>query len=139
MLVARRFVSVATLIVISATIAFPSTPRLVRVTFAHADLDDVLYFYSHLSGKPVYVDAGVGGIVDIMSQGDITGPAALAWIRRQLLERCGIEIRETPESEIHVSWSTDHDQAREAAKASLKTVPPARVIDIATLRAKKPH
>jgi hypothetical protein len=116
-----------------------SPSAAVRFAYPRADLDDVLRLYSQLSGRPVYVDAGVGGTIDVMSQNDIPGSEALAWIRRQLLDRCGIEVHDAPSSDIRVSWSADHDQVREATKRSLKTVPDARVIDIATLDAKKPH
>jgi type II secretory pathway component GspD/PulD (secretin) len=115
----------------------PQAPVVVR--FARADLDDVLYFYSQLSSKSLHVDAGVGGTVDIMSQGVIPRAEALAWLRAQLLERQGIEIHDTSGADIRVSWSTGHDEAREATKRTLKTVPDARIIDIAKLRAMKPN
>jgi hypothetical protein len=111
----------------------------VQFQYMRADLDDILYLYSSLSGRPLHVDAGVGGKVDIMSQGVIPRAEALGWLRKQLGERYGIEICDTAGTDIRVSWSADHDQVREATKRSLKTLPEARIIDIATLRARKPH
>jgi hypothetical protein len=120
------------------TAATPDPRAPVRIQFARSDLDDILYFYSSLSGKPLHVDAGVGGTVDLMSQG-IPRAETLRWIRHQLLERYGIDIRDIPGSNIHVAWSTDHEEARETTRRSLKKTPDARVIDSAELRAKKPH
>jgi type II secretory pathway component GspD/PulD (secretin) len=143
MLALIRFVVVGALFSLPSVIALagptpdPQMPVVVR--YARSELDDVLYFYSQLSGKPLHVDAGVGGIVDIMSQGDIPRAEALGWLRKQLLEHYGIEIHDVPGSDIRVSWSADHDQVREATKHSLKTVPEARTIDTATLHAKKPQ
>ena len=117
----------------------PASQGPVQVQYLRANLDDVLYFYSSLSAQPLHVDAGVGGTVDVFSQAKFPQSEALAWIRKQLLDRYGIEIRDVPGSDIRVSWSTDHDEVREATKRSLKSVPPARVIDVATLRARKPH
>jgi hypothetical protein len=121
----------------SAPTPDPQAP--VRFSYLRADLDDILYLYSQLSGKPLYVDAAVGGTVDVMSQNLIPRSEALAWLRRQLVDRYGVEVHDIPGSDIHVSWSADHDQVREATKRSLKAIPEARVIDIATLHAKKPH
>jgi hypothetical protein len=143
MLATRRFMLAVALLLLPLAAAFsapsPDPQAPVRFRYLRADLDDVLYLYSQLSGKPLHVDAGVGATVDIMSQDLIPRSEALAWLRRQLLDRYGVEIRDVPGSDIHVSWSADHDQVREATKRSLKTLPEARVIDIATLHAKKPH
>jgi type II secretory pathway component GspD/PulD (secretin) len=104
----------------------PNAP--VVFNYPGSELDDVLHVYSSLAGRPVYVDAGVGGRIDVISQGAIPREDALPWLRKLLLERYGIQIEDTLER-IRVSWAADHPAEREATKRTVKSLPAERVID----------
>jgi hypothetical protein len=112
-------------------VATPDPNAEVKLQFPRSDLDDVLFFYWYIAGRSLRVDAGVGGKVDLIAPDLIPRAEVLSWMRRQLLENYGIEIHDTPGAEITVTWSADHEEAREATKRSGKNVPEARVIGMA--------
>lgn len=133
----RTFILVATFILCVSGSAVngsgtPDPQAPVVFQYWQSDLDDVLYFYSSLAGRPVYVDAGVGGRVDVMSRRQLPRGEALPWVRKLLLEQYGIRIEDTS-AQIRVSWSPDYPVQREATQRTMKPGLPSRVID----RAKK--
>jgi DNA-binding protein H-NS len=115
----------------------PKPGSEVVIQFSNDDLDKVLFLYSHLSGKSVHVEAGVGGTITFKA---VASPSAILWfLRKLLLENYGIEVHDAPAgTDVHVSWSTDHDQVREETKQSLVKIPAARVIDGTKAEVEKP-
>ena len=79
----------------------------VSLQFPKSQLQDVLSFYAHAGHRKVWVALGVGGVVDLRSEAQLPLPDALALIRNVLLQKHGIEVRDTPTGETFVSWSTD--------------------------------
>src|SRR5688572_23570533 len=72
-----------------------------------AQLEEVLSLYAHLTHRKVWVALGVHGAISMESKTSIPRPEAIRTIRQILLEKYGIEIRETESNEAFVSWSED--------------------------------
>jgi hypothetical protein len=74
---------------------------------AKTPLDDILATYSHLATRKVWLALGVRATVTIDARGTMSRADALAAIRTSLLERNGIELRDTESGETFVTWSND--------------------------------
>jgi hypothetical protein len=99
--------------------------------FPKTDLLDVMSYYENIEKKPIFVSWQVSAIITI-KQDNVAVKDIPEVIRKALLERYGIAMRETKEGEVLVEWSTDPKYPRRSEPprtgAELKALPRARPI-----------
>jgi hypothetical protein len=84
------------------------TESPVSLAFPNSNLQDVLHTYAFISKRKVWMQLGVRAAnVSISSERPIPRQDALALIRKVLLERHGIELRDAGDDETFVSWTTN--------------------------------
>jgi hypothetical protein len=83
------------------------------------DVRDVLALYQHWTGRKIWVDLRLHAPhIAIRVQGWIPQADAIRLVRTTLLERYGIELRDSGDKETFASWSDDpkYKEIQEAAK-----------------------
>ena len=81
--------------------------KMVRLSVHKDDIRGALEFYEKLTGKPVFIALDLHALVTIEPTDTISVEAAIALIRKILLERYGIELRTTEKGETLAAWSKD--------------------------------
>ncbi|HEX8294951.1 MAG TPA: hypothetical protein VF593_01510 [Chthoniobacteraceae bacterium] len=79
----------------------------IRLDFPKSDVADVLAIYERLGGAPVFASLDLKALVTVQTSEPVSRAAALQLIRKTLLERYGIAIREVDQSTILAGWSKD--------------------------------
>lgn len=99
--------------------------------FPKTDLRDVLAFYGNRVKKPVFVSYEVSATITIV-EANVAMKDVPELIRKTLLQKYGIAMRETKDGEVLVEWSTDPKYPRRSdppgAEAERKTAPRVRPI-----------
>ncbi len=79
-------------------------------TLRRVNLSDAVAYYGQLVSKPVFLASGVWAVVTVPPSGpgeDLPGS-----IRKTLLDKYGIDTKETPQGEVLFDWSRDPKHAR---------------------------
>ena len=109
----------------------------VLLRFPKAQARDVLRIYEKLSAKPVYMALGLDeALVTIESEREIPSAEAVQLIRKTLLERYGIELRENERGETLAGWSKDPKYPRRSDAPMTKEE--LKAVDTGRLRVIKP-
>jgi hypothetical protein len=103
----KNLLSIVLVALLSSISGFADDAPIVRLQFHETSLDDVLAFYSHLAKRKIWVALGVNATVSVVREDEIPLPEALTFIRTALLERHGIELKDSDAGETFVSWSND--------------------------------
>jgi len=80
---------------------------LVRLNFPNTDVRDVAAFYGRLVRKPLLADIDLRGSVTLDAPQELPLRSAVELIRKTLLEKYGIEMREDDRGEVLATWSSD--------------------------------
>ncbi len=83
----------------------------------NCDVRDLLYSYSKMTNRKVWVTLDLRADITIRTEGPITKAEAGRIIRTTLLERYGIELRDSGDKEAFASWSDNpkYKEVRDAA------------------------
>jgi hypothetical protein len=102
-----RFAAISGALLLAGLFSASGEEVRVRLDMPGTDVRDLLEFYQHITGRPVFMAADLHALVEFESQGDIPRDEAIALIRKKLLETYGIEMRDNGRGEILVAWSND--------------------------------
>lgn len=130
----RRHLLALTLIFAAAAPALAEPKAFLQ--YPNSPIRDVLAYYASASNRKVWVSWDVDAVVNVRSEQHIPLSHALALIRTVLLQKHGIEIRDTDTGETYVSWSTDPKlkPLREATIRDAKQPPPPSTEDKRRIR-----
>ena len=94
-----------------------------------ADVRDVLHFYSNMTNRRLWVTLDLRADVTLTVEGKITKAEAARFIRDALLERYGIDLRDSGDNEAFATWSENpkYQNVRAAADRMKIRVPKLRI------------
>ena len=78
----------------------------VTLSFSKADVREILGYYQRLTQQPVFIGLDVAGVVNIQSE-QPSPAAALEFIRKALLEQCGLKVSTGGKGETLVARVTE--------------------------------
>ena len=72
-----------------------------------ADVKDVLELYERWTGRKVWLTLDLRAALYFRAEGSLTKEEAIRFLRTALLEKYGIELRDSGEKEAFATWSED--------------------------------